>query len=129
MEFLANADSFSRFQGEPPYEDRQAAQEGLFWGREQRVGPIDGGAQGLLARQGGAAAAREQAETIAQPLRDLLDGQRAHARRGKLERQRDAVEPMADPGDRIGILLRDPESRLCRDRPVDEQAHRLVARK
>ena len=41
---------------------------------QQVVAPIDQSAQRLLARQGGAAAAGEQAKAVVQPRRDLLDG-------------------------------------------------------
>ena len=62
-----------------------------------------------------------------EPLGDLLDRQRPHARRGQLDRERDAVQPPADLGDRRGVLRRSGRSAGCDGtRAVDEQAHRLV---
>ena len=63
---------------------------------QEVVAPVDQRAQRLLARQRGAVAAGQQPEAIVQALGDLLDRQRAHARRGELDRERNAVEPPAD---------------------------------
>jgi hypothetical protein len=41
--------------------------------------------------------AGEQPEAVAQPRCDLLRGERAHPGGGQLERQRHAVQPLADP--------------------------------
>jgi hypothetical protein len=59
---------------------------------------------------------------------DVGDGQRANARGGELERERDALEP----GDQLGhgrrFLLVEDEARLVQLRPLDEQAYRGRAR-
>ena len=74
----------------------------------------------------GARAAGQQAEAVVEPVADLLGGKQFEERRGQLERQRNAVEPAADFGDRRRVVRADGE--LGRDlaRTVDEEAHRLV---
>ena len=93
---------------------------------EQVVAPVDQRAQRLLARQRRAIAAGQQTEAIGQPRRDLLDRQRAHARGGQLERERNAVEALADAGDRRRVVVGDRERRLRRQRALDEQPRRRV---
>ncbi len=48
-------------------------------------------------------------------LGDRLDGQHAGLRRGDLDRQRDTVELLADPGDRHNIRVgeREVQQRVC----------------
>ena len=83
-----------------------------------------------MARKRRAAAAREQPERVVEPLRDLLGRQHAHARRGELDRERNAVEAAADVVDSAAAFalreLNDGDRRL---RALDEQLHRLGARR
>ena len=76
---------------------------------QQVVAPVDQRAQRLLARQRGAAAAGQQPEAVVQPRGDLLRRKHLDARGRQLDRQRDAVQPVADlrDGGRIGVRQRE----------------------
>src|SRR5262249_27862413 len=63
---------------------------------EQVIAPIDGCAQSLVPRQSGSAAASQQSESIVQAKRDFFSRNGLHSSRGKLDRQRNAVEPSAN---------------------------------
>ena len=93
------ANGFGGLQRRAARKHRQSPQHDALGIGEQVVAPIDRGAQGLLARQGGAAAAGQQAKGIVQPRGDLLDAEHLHAAGGQLDRERNAVEPAADLGD------------------------------
>ncbi len=65
---------------------------------EQLPGPVDDGAQGLLAGQDGAAARGEQPEAVVQAVGDLPGGQHPQPGGGQFDGQRQAVEAAADLG-------------------------------
>ena len=67
---------------------------------EQRVRPVDRGAQRLVALDRGAPTAGEQPEALVEQGGDLAGRHADDPRRGELDRERDAVEPAADLGDR-----------------------------
>ena len=68
--------------------------------REQIVTPVDQRPQCLLARQRGAASAYQQAkEIIKARARDLFHGQHSCTSGGQLNRQRNAVQAVANLGD------------------------------
>ena len=83
------------------------------------------------AASGGAAApcgpARGQQPQGSSSLGDLLDRERPHPRRRQLYRERYPVQLAAQPCHRQSVLLGRARSPACRPRPLDEQAHRLVA--
>src|SRR4029453_3649856 len=95
---------------------------------QEIVAPVDQRAQRLLARKRCPVAAREQAETVGQPRRDLLDRERAAARGGQLERKRDAIKALADSGNRRRVVVAQRERRLRGNRALDEQARSAVLR-
>ena len=72
------------------------------------MAPVDRGGQGLLAGHDGAGTAGEQPEPVVELGGDALGGQLPAAGRGQLDRERDAVEAMADLGDggRVGVAHR-----------------------
>ncbi len=116
------ADGLRRFQVEVRGEDRESGPEQALQRLAQLVAPPDRRAQRLVARRPRTAPARQQVETVVDASHDLLDGQRAQPYGGELDRQRDAVEPLAqqrhlrrrdEPGDMLG-------------RPIGEQRHRAV---
>ena len=57
----------------------------------------------------------------------LWTGQCAHARRGELDRERDAVEPTADVDDGRRVLLGQAEIGLRGHRAIHEKAYRRKA--
>ena len=76
-------------------EDAEAPQQDLLGLRELVEAPVDGHAERLMTWERGAASSGEQREPVAQAVEDLLDAQDARPDRGKLDRQRQAVEPPA----------------------------------
>ena len=82
------ADGFGRLQAEAPGEDREAAEQGPLDGIEVLVAPVDGRPQGLVASDGGTAAAGEETKTILQPEFQLTGRHQPDLRGGQLDRQR-----------------------------------------
>jgi hypothetical protein len=72
------------------------------------------------------AAPGQQAESIVEPRRDLLDREHLHPARRELDRERDPVQPVADLGHPRRVLVRHREARLDHAGPIDEEAHGLV---
>jgi hypothetical protein len=60
-------DRFGGLQGPAPGEDRQPVQHELFRGGEQVIGPVDQGAESLMAGQGGPAPPGQQPEPLIEP--------------------------------------------------------------
>jgi len=84
-------------------EDGQPPQDRAF-GRVQQVpGPVDDGAQGLLARQYGPAAAGQQPEAVVETVGDLPRGEQPEAGGGQFDGQRQSVEPPADLRDGLRV--------------------------
>ena len=102
-------DRLGRLQRPAAGEHRQPPQQRPLRLGEQVVAPVDQRPQRLLAGQRRAAAAGQQPEAVVQPRRDLLHRQRLHPRRRQLDRQRDAVQPLADLRHGRRVLLRECE--------------------
>ncbi len=79
-------------------EDGEAAQHGAFGGVQQVPGPVDDGAQGLLAGQRGAAAVAEEAEAVVETVGDLARGEHPQPGGGQFDGERQPVQPAADLG-------------------------------
>ena len=124
----AGADVLGRLEGEAAGEDRQPAEEQALLAVEQVVAPLDGGAQGLLARARGAAAGGEDVEAVAQAGGDLLEREGGDARRGQLDGQRHAVQAPADLLDRRLVVLAGAEARVGGG-ALDEEAAGLGQRR
>ena len=102
-------------------EDREPRRQALLGVRQQVVAPVERRPQRLLARQRAARAAGQQAEALVQPGANASHGESAHARRGQLERQRDAVEPPAD----LVAAPRCPAAGRSADRPQRARREQL----
>src|SRR5207237_9531104 len=83
--------------------------------------------QRALAWQGARAGA-QQPDAIGEALEELREGKRAHASRGELEGERDAIELRAKVGDRRGERGIVVEMRTLQARPVEEELHRVRSR-
>ena len=70
----------------------RAGEQRLRVGVEEREAPVERRAQRLLARRQVARAADEHVERLVEPLLERRHRQRAHARRGELDRERQPVE-------------------------------------
>lgn len=86
-------------------EDGQPSQDVPFVRVEQVPGPVDDGAQGLLAGQDGTAAGGEQPETVVEPVGDLPQRQHPQPGGGQFDGERQPVEPSADLGGGLRIVL------------------------
>jgi hypothetical protein len=71
----------------------------------------------------GPTAARQLAEAIRQPCRQLVDRQDPQARGGEFDGQRQTVQAAVHVGDRSRVLLVEDEARLAQGGPLDEQPH------
>ena len=78
----------------------------------------------MLAGERRAAAASQQPETLIQPKRDLLGGQRLDSRRCELQRQWNAVESTTYLHHSRCVASRQREPRLRSDGALHEQLHR-----
>ena len=107
-------------------EDRAGRQQLPALIAEQVIAPLDGGAQRLLAVRQVTAPAGQQPQRMLQPLQDRLRRQQPDPRRSQLDRQRQAIQPAHDPGDRGGVLPAHGEARHHGRRPLGEQPHRLT---
>ena len=76
--------------------------------------------------QRGAASAHQEAEPVAQAVEDLLHRKRSSPNCRKLDRQRQAIQPPADVGDRRPIRRGQLECPRRCGRPLDEEHHRFV---
>ena len=74
------------------------------------MAPVDGRAQGLLARRSQGAGRRQQAQAVLEPDEDFVDLHHPHAGCGQLDRQGDAVETAADLSD-LGRVIT-PSARM-----------------
>ncbi len=81
-------------------EDGEPGEEPLLVRVQEVVRPLDRRAQRLLSRLG-VAAASEQVEPGAEPFEELVAGEHHRSRRGKLERERQVVEALAEQVERV----------------------------
>jgi len=110
-------------QVEAALENREVVEHGLFVGRQEVVGPLDGRLKRLLTLAGSTSTAGQQPEAVIEAVADLGDAHRAGARRGQLDGQGDPVESLADLGDdRFGVAV-GIEAVSGGVGPLDEQAH------
>ncbi len=84
------------FQREIACEDGEATQHRALSFRKQLIAPVEGRAERLMTRQGGAPAARQNPKPIVEVSRQFSHAEDVDARRRQLERQRHAVEPAAN---------------------------------
>ena len=122
-ERLDAAHRFGRGEIEAADEHAEPVEHDLLFGREQLIRPVDEGAQGLLPLLQDARAAGQQLVAVLQAGIDVGDGERADARRGELERQRDPFQARDQLGHRRRFALGEREGGLVLLRAFDEQAH------
>ena len=103
---IVGAHRLGRRQVAPTRQHREPFEDALLVAEQQLVAPVDDSAQRLLARQGRARPARQQAEPIVEPGGDLGERERPGPGRGQLDGQRQPVEPGADVGDDIAARRR-----------------------
>ncbi len=121
VEIVAGGDRLRGFERKVARKNRKPPEQHSLWLGQQFVAPVDQRAQRLLPRERRAVAARQQPETVVQAGGNGLDADRAHARGGELDRQRDAIQPVADLRDVRGVVLGQVKRRLRGDRALDEK--------
>ncbi len=126
VEAVLGADVLGCLELEASREDRKPAEEDLLVRLEQLVAPLERRSQRLLSSRRPMAAASEQAETVVEPLRDRRRAERSDAPCGQLERERQPIEPKADAGDVVRVLLVQHEAGRGGCGPVDEERYGLV---
>jgi hypothetical protein len=96
LECIQAGDRGHGLQVELPGEHAERVEQRPFRTGEQVIGPADRPLQGLLARNGGAAAPGEQPEPLVKVGGDLVDREHLGPGGGQLDGQRDAVQATAD---------------------------------
>ena len=99
------------FQRPAADEDGEAAEEAALGLVQQVVAPGDRVAQRLLTGRQVACAAGQEGKSSLQPADDRLGREQADPGGRQLDRQRQAVQPDADLGDRGGVLVGEREVR------------------
>ena len=110
---------------EPGREHAQALEEPSVGLVEQLVGPLHGRLQCLMTLHATASGSPEQPESVIEAVLDLGEGHRPHPRHGRLDRERDPVEPLTDPRDRPVLVGGRGETGVGLDRALHEQVRRL----
>jgi hypothetical protein len=114
--------------GERTGEDAETVERPPFHLVEQRVRPLDGRPQRLVAFDGRTPSPGQETETLVEVTRDLHGCHRRHASSRQLQRQRHPVEAPAhleNPGD-VGVVHREAGPGIHGAR--HEQLHRLARR-
>ena len=114
---LAPAHALDGSEVEGAGEDREAAEQLRLVRLEQAVAPVERPLERLLPRIGRAPLLAQQPERLAQPHGDLRGRQAPDARGGQLDRQRNAVEALADARDVVGVALAERRSPAAPRRP------------
>ena len=106
-------------------EDGERAERLSLAGLQQREAPFQRRADRLLARGCVARAAFEQRQRVGEPLHELAGVEQPDPPGGELDRERQAVEPAAQLGHRLRVLIAEAEVRSPLARAVDEQFDRV----
>ena len=121
----AGGDHFRGIKCPATCEDSEPVEHDPLLGAKQVVGPVDQGAQGLVARQAGAVSRGQQPEPLIQPGVDLRRREQAKAGRGELKGERDTVEADADRRHRRRVGVVEDEVTPVQCGVLREQLHRL----
>ena len=82
----------------------------------------------MLPWQRGTLASGEQAKAIVEHLVERFERKQIRASRSQLDRQRNSVEPPAEPGDRRRVFVGELEAIVDCPRAIDEELDRAVLR-
>ena len=107
-------------------EDGKRLEQALLTRFEELITPVDRRPKRLLALRRVARRAAQQLEPTAEPVAQRLGGEQPQARRGELDRQRQAVEPTTDVAHRCRVVVVELEFGTDRPGSIDEQLDRLV---
>ncbi len=119
----AARDRLRRLRRESVGEHGGPAQQVLLGRTQQVPAPLDHGLEGPVPVRGEAVARAQEREALVEVPLDVLDAHRAHARRGELDREREAVQALAQPGDDVGRQARTgPDGASALDEEPDRGA-------
>ena len=110
----------------PSGEDGHAPEQALLRLREERVAPVDRGAQRLLPLGNVARSGREHLEGVIETLQQRLRRQEPQPGGGELESKRQSVQAPADRRDGFAVLRRQLERAPGRLRALDEERDRRI---
>ena len=122
------ADGLRGFQRASPDEDGKPAEETLLRLVQEAVAPVHRGAQRLLPFGKVPRATGEQLQAAFQAGPHRRRGEQLDAGRGELDRQRQAVQTVADLGDGGRVFLRQLEIGFHGHGPLEEERDRRSAR-
>ncbi len=111
------------------HEGGQASEHASFRLVEERMAPVDRGAQRPLALGEVALSGREHVECVVEAFQQCLGGKEAQTRCSQLERQGKPVQARADGCHGQGVRRRQRERRLRAPRPLDEQGDGRIRQK
>src|SRR5215213_2475742 len=114
-----------RVKGAAAGKDCHALEERLLRRSEQIVTPGNRITHRLLPRREVAGASGQQRQALLQAPQQRLWWEQFDKGRGELNRQRKAIEPMANLRHRGGVVHSHGEAGLHRSRPLDKEANRL----
>src|SRR5262249_46500810 len=118
----------SGVEGEPAREHAEVVEQCLFLFIEQRIRPVDRGAQRLVALNCGATAAGEEAEPFVDTARDVARRHHSTPRGSEFDRKWYAIESAADLRERGRVLLGCHEAAARILRPVDKELDRIACK-
>jgi hypothetical protein len=122
VDVRAAADRCHRGRWDSRRERRHPSEDGLVAVVEELVAPVERRPQCAVARDRGATTVGEEAEPIVEPIEHVLRFEHAKPGGRHLNRQRQAVEPVTDPGHRREVRVRPGSTRADPAGSVQEQA-------
>src|SRR5439155_26120910 len=120
------ADGFRRLDREASRENAELREERTFGVAEQVVTPRKRVSHRLMARGRVTIAGRQQFQSVRHSFHHCVWRQQSSARRSELDRQRQAVQALANLRDCWRVLFGQREGRLYGFRPFDEQCNRCA---
>ncbi len=126
IDIAVGGDRLGRGEVEAAREHRETGEHGSFVVVELVVGPVDRGAQGLVAARAPAYRAGEKPEALVEALRDLRRSEHLGPRGRELDRERDAVQSSADLDDRADVVVVEHEVTLRGAGAIREELRRVT---
>ena len=123
---VTGADGLRRLQRPATGEHGQPAQEQALRLAQQVIAPVQRRAERLLARQGSAATAGQQAKAVVEPRPQLVERQRRESCGCQLDGERQAIQPPADPRNYIRLTVGWHKPRTYHAGPLHKQLHRFA---
>jgi hypothetical protein len=121
LDALACTDRLGGFERPASGKHRQTVEQTPFRAGQQMITPIERRMQRLLARQGHATAARQEADTLVEPRRDLLHREALDPSCRELQGEGNAVQTLTHLSDHRRVTPGECEPRLHGRGPFEKQ--------